>query len=143
MTTPVRLQLSRKKGFSLQALSLATNGLPAVVVTRGSKRWGNPFKIVRCGASLWAVERRGERFMTANTRWAATSAAVALFRAYADDIDVTDLRGKNLACWCTILDQHGHITPCHADVLLSLANQMTCEEVRDENLRRAKGEEVR
>jgi len=28
-----------------------------------------------------------------------------------------ELRGKNLACWCA-LDQ-----PCHADVLLELANQ--------------------
>jgi len=30
---------------------------------------------------------------------------------------VRELRGKNLACWCP-LDQ-----PCHADVLLELANQ--------------------
>lgn len=30
---------------------------------------------------------------------------------------VAELRGKNLACWCR-LDQ-----PCHADVLLQLANQ--------------------
>lgn len=28
-----------------------------------------------------------------------------------------ELRGKNLACWCA-LDQ-----PCHADVLLELANR--------------------
>lgn len=31
--------------------------------------------------------------------------------------DVSELRGKNLACWCP-LDQ-----PCHADVLLELANR--------------------
>jgi len=30
--------------------------------------------------------------------------------------DLTQLRGKNLACWC---DDKG---PCHADVLLELAN---------------------
>ena len=30
---------------------------------------------------------------------------------------VAELRGKNLACWCR-LDQ-----PCHADVLLELANR--------------------
>ena len=29
---------------------------------------------------------------------------------------LAELRGKNLACWCA-LDQ-----PCHADVLLELAN---------------------
>jgi len=44
MTNPVRLTLSRSAGFDLQALSLATNGLPAVVVARPSK-WGNPFVI--------------------------------------------------------------------------------------------------
>ena len=31
---PVRLQISRRKGFDLQALSIATNGLPAVNVAR-------------------------------------------------------------------------------------------------------------
>lgn len=31
--------------------------------------------------------------------------------------DLAELRGKNLACWCP-LDQ-----PCHADVLLELANK--------------------
>lgn len=41
---PVRLQLSRRKGFNLQALSLATNGLPAVSVAKPSK-WGNPCRI--------------------------------------------------------------------------------------------------
>lgn len=30
--------------------------------------------------------------------------------------DLTELRGKDLACWCP-LDQ-----PCHADVILEIAN---------------------
>ena len=38
---PVRLQLSRKKGFNLQRVSCAVNGLPAVKVDRAT-RWGNP-----------------------------------------------------------------------------------------------------
>jgi hypothetical protein len=33
-----------------------------------------------------------------------------------------DLRGKNLACWCPIVDKDGNPVPCHADVLLELAN---------------------
>jgi len=41
---PVRLQLSRLRGFNLQDLSQATNGLPAVNVARPSK-WGNMFKV--------------------------------------------------------------------------------------------------
>ncbi len=35
MIRPVRLRLSRAKGFNLQAHSLATNGLEAVNVARG------------------------------------------------------------------------------------------------------------
>lgn len=51
--------------------------------------------------------------------------AVALFRDYANwriniavggKAWIEKLRGKNLACWCS-LDQ-----PCHADVLLEIAN---------------------
>lgn len=34
-----------------------------------------------------------------------------------------ELRGKNLACWCPLG------APCHADVLLELANGLVCEEV--------------
>ncbi len=32
-----------------------------------------------------------------------------------------ELRGKNLACWCA------PGAPCHADVLLEIANRPTCE----------------
>ncbi len=105
MATPVRLQLSRKAGFNLQALSLATNGLPAVKVTRRGK-WGNPFRVEKGGAAE----------------------AVSSFRHYLHSstsllASIDELRGKNLACWC----KPGE--PCHADVLLDLANRPVCEEV--------------
>lgn len=48
--------------------------------------------------------------------------AVALFRVYSFGIEDEirhDLAGKNLACWCPP-DQ-----PCHADVLLQIANGTT------------------
>ena len=32
------------------------------------------------------------------------------------------LRGKDLACWCKTTDRDGNRVPCHADVLLELAN---------------------
>ena len=44
MVKPVRLQLSRGKGFNLQAVSRGVNGLPAITVARPGK-WGNPFHI--------------------------------------------------------------------------------------------------
>jgi uncharacterized protein DUF4326 len=39
-----------------------------------------------------------------------------------DGIDFNELRGKDLVCWCA-LDQ-----PCHADVLLELANAQAVNE---------------
>lgn len=44
--------------------------------------------------------------------------AVQMFRdfIFPFDADLSELRGKDLACWCA-LDQ-----PCHADVLLEWAN---------------------
>lgn len=54
----------------------------------------------------------------------------------------TMLRGKNLACWCPVIS-HGEYSPCHADVLISIANDVPMEEVIRENTRRAKGEAVR
>jgi hypothetical protein len=33
-----------------------------------------------------------------------------------------ELRGKDLACWCPLFDELGNPAPCHADILLKLAN---------------------
>jgi hypothetical protein len=88
----------------------------AVYVGRGSK-WGNRFKIEQTGPSSWRCVdlQTDEVAMTANTKRAAASASVALFSEYFDG-DASELAGKDLACWCP-LDQ-----PCHADVLIRLAN---------------------
>lgn len=95
MTKPVRLQLSRRKGFDLQTLSQATNGLEAVNVARPS-RFGNPFTIENTGR------------VDAVLRFACEIAPL---------LPVDELRGKNLACWCKPGEK------CHADVLLEMANK--------------------
>lgn len=128
---PIRLQLSRRKGFDLQAASRAANELEAVNVARPSK-WGNPFSVHphHAPGRPWNGVAGGTYSMPT------AADAVAAFR---DMFDVTDagpdsliymlrqhiheLRGKNLACWC----KPGE--PCHADVLLELANRPTCEAV--------------
>lgn len=101
MTKPVRLQLSRAKGFDLRALSRATNGLPAVNVARPS-RWGNPNLVVTHGqqgaVNAFARDLHG-----------------GILRISVEDAR-QQLSGKNLACWC----KPG--APCHADVLLMIAN---------------------
>lgn len=97
MTKPVRLQLSRKRGFSLQELSLATNGLPAVNVARPS-RWSNPYRVGTC--------------LIAD----AESAVMAFEANLPLRMDFSELRGKNLACFCK------PDRPCHADILLRESN---------------------
>ena len=53
--------------------------------------------------------------------------AVEFFkRLYAKEFylkSAQELRGKNLACWCPLTDKDGNPVPCHADVLLELANK--------------------
>ena len=95
---PHRVQLSRALGWRMP---------PNTLKVARPTCWGNPYKIGKVGP--------------AGAKDAAE--AVAKFRTqlleYGPDIEAlrTELRGKNLACWCA-LDQ-----PCHADVLLEIANQ--------------------
>jgi len=105
---PIRIQRSRAKGSRLSA----ANGLPIVCVSRPSK-WGNPFSTDLAGA---AGDRKAalRAQSVAQFRHALASGDASLGFSLAD---VThELRGKNLACWCP-LDE-----PCHADVLLDVAN---------------------
>lgn len=99
---PIRIQLSRKKGFKLPSNT--------VVVARPSK-WGNPFKVDPKGAAFGFAD-------CCHTR----AEAVEKFMAGCDKSPLTEtqcalLRGKNLACWCPLGE------PCHADVLLEMVNQ--------------------
>lgn len=127
---PVRLQLSRKKGFDLQAHSRAVNGMPAVNVARPS-RWGNPYSIGKIGKTIWIVKRGAEVVEGFLDPAKATSAAVQAFQGFArfrEIVSTEDYRrwiaplaGRNLACWCPAG------CGCHADVLLRLANGPVCE----------------
>ena len=116
---PQRMQLSRKAGFNLQAASRALNGLPAKRITRPGP-WGNPFSIADVArtyglepdpAQAKAVELcglwlRGRLDPALSPGDPPSRAAIR-----------AELGGHNLACWC----RPG--TPCHADVLLALANE--------------------
>jgi hypothetical protein len=114
MTAPVRIQLSRRARFSLQATSRAINGREAVSVARPT-RWGNPYKAgdtVHRGPSFSGrdeVVRDAAHAVELYRRW--------LFTQARSENLLPLLRGKNLACWCKPGD------PCHADVLLEMANR--------------------
>ena len=98
-----------------------------VSVTRPGK-WGNPFRV---GGYFYVGPGRGRpgmaRCEALSATWAdarftkieTAAQAVAMYRTYLERYpeDLSDLRGKNLACFCP-LDQ-----PCHAAVLLELANR--------------------
>lgn len=88
-------------------------------------RWGNPY-YPGCGigfggfdaqgrAAPWPLETRADMVRHFRERMRLMKLhEPERFRSY-----LAPLRGKNLACWCAI-DQ-----PCHADVLLELANPCT------------------
>jgi hypothetical protein len=102
----------------------------AVIVARPSK-WGNPFRAVKRGGEWIVLDDNGVDYPTLyGTHAAALRQSVALFEwdltvPIASSITVDEVRsalaGRDLACWCP-LDQ-----PCHADVLLEIANRPTGE----------------
>lgn len=110
MGEPVRLRLSRAKGFDFQRHSREMNGLEAVVVARPS-RWGNPHKV---GADETYHGGPGHERATA-------AQCVELDRHHIEagpyGLNLGTIRGRNLACWCAA------DAPCHADVLLEVANR--------------------
>ena len=107
MTTPVRVVRSRMKGSRLTS----PNGLPVVCVTRGTK-WGNPMPVglyVGPDGPLTPAQSRLVAVEDYRQQLLAGKLSVTV-----DDVQ-RELRGKNLACWCKG-------SPCHADVLLQVAN---------------------
>lgn len=141
MSTPKRIQRKRTEGWR------APEG--AVYVGRGSK-WGNPFRVWLCNCcGYWDVMddngvgyhidhavARGDKPTTGIVldptpmargeaqRLEAVAHAVELYTqdiewgtaAFTADEVREELAGRDLMCWCA-LD-----APCHADVLLELAN---------------------
>lgn len=117
VSAPKRVQMTRRRPWR-------ADNPDAVRVDRNTK-WGNPYRV---GGTAVIHGPGGERQVL---RHMSAAIAVHLYRLWVWNWDVADsqheplnpaeLRGKDLACWCP-LDQ-----PCHADVLLELANPSTEE----------------
>lgn len=123
---PQRIQLRRTRGWRKPE--------GAVVVARPS-RWGNLFRAglvidrvsmrqgiiidVICQSSEHAVQcyrwwLNGTPYLIGGHELAPLPPTIAEIRGA--------LAGHDLACWCPLVDEHGQRVPCHADVLLELAN---------------------
>lgn len=136
---PVRIQRKRTKGWRMPENT--------VCVTRPG-HWGNPFCVGE--TSNKAMLRKWDWSLKPG-HWdgicPTAEEAVRRFRCcIAFDgasawLAKEELRGKNLACWCAIHRDDEYV-PCHADVLLSIANNIPMDEVIRENSRRAKREAV-
>ena len=125
---PVRMRLSRRASFNLQAESRALNGLKAVKVTRPGL-WGNPWPVseaeqfIRDGArELGEFGSAREIAVSWYDIWITTGTATC-GRYLPPTIGMVRERlcGRNLACWCP-LPAEGEPDHCHASVLLRLAN---------------------
>ena len=95
LAKPQRIQRKRTKGWKMP---------PNAVYVGRPTMWGN------FAASVCCIADPAEA-VAAYRRWIEQVASDA-WKGRA----VIELRGRNLACWCP-LDQ-----PCHADVLLEIAN---------------------
>jgi hypothetical protein len=107
---PKRIQRRRVKGWKMPPNTVG--------VTRPGK-FGNPFSVkqieqsgYRDGAAMavWAFRE----WLNGNPDWVAGGNLHARQRILND---IRELRGCDLACWCK------EDAPCHADVLLELANK--------------------
>jgi hypothetical protein len=157
---PIRIQRRRTKGWRMPP--------GTIYVGRGS-RWGNPFWVGQRCRLVWLPMTDAEllkfdfeerdvniggtvvraRKMLPNRivyfpKPLEIDDVIRWYSQHVRDnaIDLEPLRGKDLACWCP-LTSNGVYVPCHADVLLSVANDIPMRVVIDENICRAKGEAVR
>lgn len=123
MSGPKRIQMSRQHAWR-------ADNPDAVIVARPS-RWGNPFPVAEYGLNLalelyrqalgggWSPSLLDQS--EPDEYWDLVYSRTKEFRRRLGGGDVKwfaryELGGRDLACWCP-LDQ-----PCHADVLLELAN---------------------
>ena len=81
---------------------------PNTIKVDRSKKWGNPFRVGIDSETAEDAKREYLCFLAGGSK----------FKHLRDKVgDVRVLKGHNLACWC------GPSEPCHADVLLEIANQ--------------------
>lgn len=104
--TPQRIQRRRTRGWKMPPNTIC--------VTRGTK-WDNPFK----GSNAVDLFRAWLLGTMPQLDWSMSQIHPGALFMHGPKLlaRIEELRGKNLACWCA----PGQ--PCHADVLLKIANK--------------------
>ena len=97
---PIRVQRKRTKGWRMP---------PNTVYVGRPSGWGNPYAINGYYGNGYSGT------LTQARQWCVDVFENEMSDYYLERVKLL-LAGKNLACWCP-LDQ-----PCHADVLLKIAN---------------------
>lgn len=103
---PQRIQRQRARGWRMPEGAVYVGRLG-----RGMSGWGNPFIVSEHQTREQAVNSFRSALLDGRLQF-----SIARVRR--------DLRGRDLACWCR-LDQ-----PCHADVLLAIANDLDTQETQ-------------
>lgn len=111
---PKRVQLSRRKGWKMPANT--------VKVARPT-RFGNPWTVKGAIEVGYNPAHAQQYCVDLYREWLTTTDGLTHMLQDSDYLrrqiteGLPELRGKNLACWCAPEQ------PCHADVLLELANK--------------------
>lgn len=106
---PKRIQLRRTKGWRIP---------PNTVVVARPTKWGNPYKVGDTLPNFFGPNQPLKLLTRKEVVDLFESVTCrAWFRVIRPHRNIEELRGKNLACWCPVGE------PCHADVLLELANK--------------------
>ena len=91
-----RVQRKRSKGWKIP---------PNTIYVGRPSKWGNPWK-------------------ASATKGSAREEILVAYRTWLDEqlfygkLDLKELLGKDLACWCPLTDKNGDKVSCHADILL-------------------------
>ena len=105
---PERIQLRRTRGWRKPE---------GVVVVARPSRWGNPYAIGEPHPDHGGPMTRAETIAL----FAAALGSGGRLAHLVDDARER-LAGRDLACWCPLVDAAGDPVPCHADVWLAVAN---------------------
>lgn len=116
---PIRIQRKRTRGWRLP---------PNTVIVSRPTKWGNPFVSHGDGATMVpsiavgcfrSLLEKEKAWFSVPLPWPAGKIPAQLTTV--EDVK-RELRGKDLACWCPLTDSQGNLVPCHADILLEIAN---------------------